>query len=164
MMTLALALALAQVCANEAGFDSMTDCALVHQATLAHGDTHAERLAWLRLHSRAVLGPDDGTARSRAGNAAWTRNLRWSDAAPAGWPSHWPSWSRFAARWRALRAYALALVAGRVAGAEARPCDGPVWTWGSPQDRARALRMGLVPLRCVGVDGEPTRNEGWALP
>lgn len=149
---LALALALAQVSVNEAGFDSPADIALVYQATEAHGSTPAARLAWLRSHSSCVLGDDDPS--TRPGNCAWTRNLRWNEREPKDWPTAGPPWSHYRDRWNRVRRFAAALVAGRVT---RRPCEGRVVTWGSAEDAPSAIARGLRPLRC-----DSTHNIGFA--
>jgi len=73
-----LGLAIAKVCANESGFDSPADCDLIWQA-IQNGATPPRdgrvlraQLAWLRAHSRRVLG----TRRCLRGNCLWSRNLR----------------------------------------------------------------------------------------
>lgn len=143
-----LGLAVAKVCANEAGFSSPADCDLIWQVVATHHPDSRRRLAWLRAHSRRVLG----TRRCR-GNCVWSRNLTRSSRKPEGWPegARWRP-----AAWAALLVQADALVAGDRVEA---PCDGAPTTWGGAMDHAGALRRGLIPLTCAG-----TRNRGYARP
>lgn len=145
---LALALAVAQVAVNEAGFDSDPDVALVWQAVEAHGSTPGRQLDWLRRHSWTVF---EGHHR---GNARWSGHLRWDDEEPEGWPQSGPAWSVYRARWHELRKLAAALVMGWLVRI---PCNGPVTTWGSDEDHTQAVRRGLRPVECKG-----TRNTGFA--
>ena len=150
-----LGLAIAKVCANESGFDSPADCDLIWQATRngatppRDGRVLRAQLAWLRAHSRRVLG----TRRCLRGNCLWSRHLRRSSRAPEGWPA--------SARWRpeawaAMLAQADAMVAGT---RSVQACEGRPITWGGSMDRAGAIRRGLVPLACT-----QTRNVGYASP
>lgn len=141
-----LILSLAQVCVNEAGFTSLPDCAMIWQAAERFPDNE-QSLAWLRRHSRRVLGDRP----CRRGNCRWSRNLTDTDARPAGWPSgvRWP-----VRGWRRVRRWSYRLVHGLE---PLRPCRGRVITWGGDMDTAGALRRGLRRLECTG-----TRNTGWA--
>jgi len=141
-------LALAKVCVNEAGFTSLADCAMIWQVVQTHHQDARRGLAWLRAHSRRVLG-----SRRCRRNCRWSRNLSRSLAAPQGWPQS-ARWRPEA--WQAVLTLADALVAGERAWA---PCKGVPVTWGGRMDRAGALARGLVPLTCYG-----TRNHGWARP
>jgi hypothetical protein len=160
---LGLSLAVAKVAVNEASLQRLrpAEVALVWQVTEARGETHERRLRWLRAHSSCVLGDREIEERERTTNCVWTRNLRASDAEPAGWPDGVP-WSRYVRRWAQVREYAARLVAGDVI---SRPCPGRPWTWGGRRiDMARALERGLVPLGCRDPHtGELTLNEGFAL-
>lgn len=144
-----LALAIAKVAVNEAGFDSPADVALIWQVVERHAPD--ERLPFLKRHSPCVLRAEDPGR--RRGNCEWTRNLRWSDAEPDGWPSGIP-WERYADRWARVRAFTRGLVNGSV---RRRPCAEQPITWGSRRlDIQQALSRGLEPLGCVG-----TLNEGF---
>lgn len=147
---LALALAVAQVCVNEASWNSPADCALVYQATESHGRTPEARLDWLERHSHTVFS----SCIAGRGNCRWTPGLTWSDAEPEGWPEAAPPWSTYVDRWRRIRELAEALVTGRI---RRRPCPRGVVTWGGPMDIDAALRRGLRPLECRG-----TLNTGFA--
>jgi len=142
----ALALQVARVGVHEGGFGSPGDIALVHQATLAHGDTAAERLRWLRRHSARVAG----TRPARSLRTLWVRALDATPSRPEGFPVRWRP-----EVWESRLELARDLVSGRVVW---RPCDGHPWTWGSRQDHRGAVRRGLVALACKGA-----RNRGYAL-
>lgn len=153
----ALALAVAQVCANESSLDDPrpADCALIWQATRRHGATAAERLSWLRHHSSCVLTERELTRRELvAGNCRWTRNLTDTDDQPEGWPAHWV-WENHSGRWAAMRRYCLQLVAGRVPRG-GFPCSEDPDTWGGVMDHARARSLGWRALSCRG-----TSNDGY---
>ncbi len=150
-----LALAIAMVAANEASLDaSLEDVALIYQVARSHGLTDAQRLAWLRRHSSCILTDRPLSHAEEWSNCPWTRGLRDSDEQPAAWPRDWPVWRAYRDRWRQLRAWARALVAGELA---VRPCPETPWTWGGRIiDMRQALRRGLRPVGCVG-----TSNEGF---
>lgn len=155
-----LALAVAKVCANEAGLERPrpADCALIWQVTQGHGETPAAQLAWLRGHSRCVLGDTPPTARRLrgGGNCVWARNLTASDAEPDGWPSRLAWEGRHAERWERKRAFCLRLVLGYVT---RRPCETTPQTWGGRRDRRRVARYGYRPVACRG-----TLNDGYDYP
>lgn len=148
----ALTLAAAKLCANEAGFESPADCALILQTARHHGRSAAEQLRWLRCHSSRVLDGCQGFERPcKGGNCAWSQNLGWSGAEPEGWPEN-ASWSP--ERWRGLLRLTGALVSGRVYW---RPCFADPWTWGGPEvDEESVRKNDLLPLGC-----HETRNEGY---
>jgi len=142
-----LKLALAKVCVNEAGFSSMADCALIHDASGSTGQSSQTRLNWLNRHSRRVLGDRECGNRR---NCQWTRNLTWADTMPEGWdtanewhPRHWAQ----------VRRWAHGLVYGTIT---LHPCPNTPQTWGGRMDHERAVNRGLEPLGCVG-----TLNEGY---
>jgi len=143
----ALALAVAKVCANESGFDSPRDCALIWQVVTAHHDRDALRLAWLRAHSRRVLGD----RACRRGNCEWTPHLTRRAVEPRGWPD--------GARWRPSAWRGLVTRADELVGGApyTPPCDGTPITWGGRMDHRGAVARGLVALSCDG-----TRNTGYA--
>lgn len=157
-----LALAIAKVAANEASLTRVrpAEVALVHQVTEARASTASARLSWLTRHSSCVLTDRPMSEVEARGNCRWSRNLGDNDDEPEGWPDG-PAWPRFAPRWAQVRAFALMLVSGE---RDARPCSGGTpFSWGGPMDRDQALARGLVPLRCVDEDGEPTLNTAYAL-
>lgn len=151
-----LALAIAQVAANEASLYSAhpADVALIYQTTRSHGESSIERLAWLRQHSNCVLGTEPLTRYQRRTNCAFTRYLTDSDAEPQGWPARYGVWDALEIeKWRNMRHLARRLVAGV---AHVRmPCHRDPWTWGGTMDH---LTPGMVDLGCVG-----TFNRGVAL-
>jgi len=77
-----LALALAKVCVNESGFDSLADCAMIFQIVENQRAITDERRVWLERHSARVLGIRPCDHRN---NCFWSRNLGWNDEEPAGW-------------------------------------------------------------------------------
>lgn len=149
-----LALAVAQVAVNEATLALIqpADLYLIWQITEGHGDTPGARLAWLRSHSRRVLGIDPCTA----GNCLWSAGLTWSDAEPPGWPTALAWRGRYERRWRQVREMAARLVRGEE---YEPPCVLTPDTWGGPMDHARALAHGMVQVVCAG-----TANAGYIVP
>ncbi len=164
----ALALTVARVGANEA-FGSLADVDLAWQVTEAHGSTNAQRLRWLRRHSRCASGADcnrDGeldkndqrAADNRPGNAGWSRNLSWGLDLPWNWSWSARAWRTVGApTWATIQQRAIQLVTGRLV---SRPCvrdhrGGPT-TWGGDMDVGRARRNGLESVVCRG-----TRNTGY---
>ena len=140
----AYALALAQVAVNE-GRSTERDITLHHQAASHFGRNSASRLAWLRCHSRKVLRGCDRDLRERvcrqSQNCFWTRNLRWSDEQPAGFPATARWYPR---AWERVREYALRLARGV---APQTVCDVPIVSWGRRSDfddRDGAL----IPIEC----------------
>lgn len=141
-----LALDLARVCVNEAGWDSPADCALIWQVVEGHRAITDERRVWLTRHSARVLGGRD-CAPGR--NCRWTRNLAWSDAEPAEWPGSTP-WD--ADRWARVRLVAWRLVTGAD---PTRPCEETPDTWDGRRWRERAAARGYRRVVCVDA-----RNDG----
>lgn len=139
-----LALALAKVCVNEAGFNSPADCALVYQVTTAHGRSDSDRLNWLRRHSQCVLRDNPPEADRARGNCSWTWHLQDNNERPANFPAS-EDWTAYIPRWQRVRALAYRLVSGVVV---RRPCRERVVTWGGPMDTAGARRRGLEPVVC----------------
>ena len=151
-----LALAVAKVAVNEAGWRSPADVAMIYQITEARGDTDERRLAWLTAHSSCVLTDrplDD--YEQRHGNCAWSRNLNVHDLEPAGWPQDL-LWSNFVRRWQQVRRFAQMLVSGE---SRMRPCAETPRTWGSRTlDHERAIAMGLRQVDCGS-----TLNAGYVV-
>jgi hypothetical protein len=146
-----LTLLVARVSVNEATWHK-PDIGLVWQVVENRADGHANRLRFLRAHSKRVAG----LRPCRSGNCVWTRNLNPYGTVPDGWPS-WLDWQRFRPLWFDTLHTARAYVRGDITD---RPCDGQPFTWGSPElDRERALAKGLILLDCKG-----TRNDGYELP
>jgi hypothetical protein len=146
-----LALAIAKVAVNEAGWGAPADVAMIHQITEGHGATDVERLAWLRAHSGCVLTyrPIERTRR----NCRWARHLADNDLEPEGWPED-VLWQNYVRRWRQIRMLSRALVEGR---STIRPCRETPTTWGSPQDHERAIRNGRLRM----VECRSTINRGY---
>jgi hypothetical protein len=155
-----LSLAVAMVAFNEApGYPA--DLVLVWQVTRSHGDTSAERLAWLRRHSDCVLTDRPMTAHEMvAGNCRWARHLTDSDDQPEGWPAHW-RWSSWVVRWGQTRDHARRFVAGELP-RRGWPCSQTPITWGSDDDALTAAARGLAIITCVDQrTGTATRNHGF---
>lgn len=161
----ALALAVAQVSFNEApGYPA--DELLIWQTTRGHGDTSAERLAWLTEHSDCVLSDREMTSYEvRSGNCRWTRHLddeREIGIPPLGWPAHW----RWSGRWEEIWSNTLDHATRLVAGERPHrgwPCtDETPLTWGGDLDLHGALERGLRPITCLDhATGRPTENTGY---
>jgi hypothetical protein len=148
-----LALDLARVAVNEAGFESPADVVLIWQVTEANGADDATRLEWLRRHSACPAGQtSDEVALTRPGNCRWTRELVDGDARPESWPAD-VIWRPEA--WARVRRLARRLVYREE---RRRVCSITPITWGGPMDHARALERGLEPVGCSG-----TRNEGYRI-
>ncbi len=148
-----LALDVARVAVNEAGFGSPRDVLLIWQVVEANGRTDADRLAWLRRHSACPTAQTTReVALSRPGNCRWTRELDASDRRPESWPADvvWRAES-----WARVRRLALRLVFGLE---RRRVCSVAPMTWGGPMDHERALERGLVPVECEG-----TLNRGYRV-
>ena len=142
-----LVLAVSKVCVNEAGFDSLPDCALIWQVVEAQRGINSERLVWLERHSARVLG-DRRCFPGR--NCNWTRNLVWGSAEPAGWPTDLP-WQPL--KWRRVLEYVSRLVSGEET---RRPCDETPDTWDGAAWHEENLARGYTPIECEG-----TRNLGY---
>jgi hypothetical protein len=156
----ALALAVAKVCANESSLfsGSPADCALIWQTVRRRGgETSATRLTWLSEHSSCVLTDREMVGDEALGNCRWTRGLTATAEEPSGWPDHW-SWERASERWDAMRRLCTSFVARRRPRG-GWPCEEDPDTWGGRMDRARAERIGLVPIECEG-----TINDGYRFP
>lgn len=143
-----LALALARVCWNEAGWDSPQDClaiAEVVRSTSSSGE--------ITLGALQRLAPHVATGRPRGAHQRLSTELRADGARPASWPGHLP-WERvWRARWLRVLALSRALVEGRVRGR----CERAPIAWGGAMDRHLAARR-----RLTRVDCGQTRNEFWA--
>lgn len=150
-----LALAIAKVGVNEAGWGSPADIALIWQITEGRGRTDEARLAWLRRHSSCVLSNRPMTEEEARGNCRWTHGLAASDEQPEGWPGD-AIWQNYVRRWRQIRRLATMLVDGR---SDLRPCPETPQTWGGRElDMHQALRRGLRPVGC-----RETLNEGFVV-
>lgn len=155
-----LALEVARVAMNEAP-GSAGDVRLIWEVVETSARTPEDRLAFLRRHS-ACASPagdcdrdgdvdalDDEAARARPGNARWTRFLLAGDDEPDGWPSTW-SWERLGRpTWARTREFARRLVFGLD---RRRVCEEPPHTWAGRMDHARAARLGMLPVVCIGTE------------
>ena len=156
-----LALAVAKVGVNEAGWRMPADVALIYQTTRGRDRrprTTAERLEWLTRHSSCVLTDRPLREGEERTNCIWTRFLSDSDAEPENFPEI-AVWQNYVRRWQQVRTFARQLVEGR---SRMRPCSETPYSWGGPMDHARALRLGMRPLNCRDPrTGTPTLNDGF---
>lgn len=151
------ALVLARYAGHEADFEAPADLLLLWQAAESHGETLAERLRWLRRHSRCVAALRPRVEPRR--RCRWARALRWGPERPAGYPAAWP-WD--GERWLAYLDLALDVVRGVEL---RRPCDGPIDTWDGRRWLDERLEEGFVEVRCLDPwTGEPTLNAGFRFP
>lgn len=156
------ALVLARVCAHEAGWDALDDCAAIYDVLRGGAERHGMTL-------RAYAYAYSGRALRGQTSRPWMGALREDGGEPLGWPSmrlvrmpggvsrveRHPSWSGYRAQWLALLDYARALVSGAVVSR----CEEPPHDWGGSMDHERAERIGLIPVVC----GE-TRNTFYQRP
>jgi len=170
-------LALARICASEAGLPRRTDdgfafsadCAAIHEA-LRYG---AERrgYSWLtqaRAYSGRVFDP------ARSDPRAWIAHLAPSAEQPVGWPVGTvqvrrsrqtteipaPVWAQYRPAWQALYAHAGEIVRGEVQ----HECSGPVSDWGGAMDRARAERLRMVEVACGQTRNTFYLRRSWTTP
>lgn len=154
-----LALELARVAMNEAP-GSPGDVRLVWEVVQTSARAPEDRLAFLRRHSGCVSPAgdcdrdgdvdelDDEAARARPGNARWTRFLAEENVEPSGWPRAW-SWVRLGMpAWRRTRELARRLVYEID---RRRVCEERPQTWAGKMDHARAARLGMIPVVCLGT-------------
>jgi len=170
-------LALARLCVSEAGWTCFEtgDGLAIHEVMLRGSDRQGLRYeTFARAYARRLFGarPHD-LPRLR-----WVGQMNASGDAPPAWPTmltrrvggtvrvepHAP-WSAYRARWLAVLARAREVVAEMTLDDvdEWGVCDRPVQDWGGWMDRARAERIGLVPVDC-GVTDEGTRNDFYCRP
>lgn len=159
-------LALARICASEAGIQITDDCAAIHQV-LRHGarERHMDYVQFAMLYATSVF---DG-----GGSRPWLAELDATGTEPTRWPrvtthrhgnrvvvSAAPSWIRYRRRWLELLQHARAIVHGRVR-ASCEPQH-----WGCPQDALRQCRDHDRAVRAGWqlVDCGDTRNEFWQIP
>lgn len=144
-------LALARVCAHEAGYDSPGDCAAIREVhlnlALARGTSVLEQ-AW-GYSPRALSG--------RSGRP-WLAELGPWCRQPESWPGP-GDWALIESLWAEHL-----LISTRAVLAPAKlgePCRGTIHDWGCPDcgDRERARRLGLIPVVCRG-----TENDFYARP
>jgi len=156
-------LALARICASEAGLPRRADdgwliaadCAAIHAVLEAGAErTGLSYLAYARSYSTRVFDAQRSDAR------AWIAHLSPRGDMPRGWPQGTvitsggevpaPQWSHYRAAWLALYEHAGEIISGEVS----HGCDGPISDWGGSMDRERARRLGMTRVEC----GE-TRND-----
>jgi len=153
-----LALETAVVATHEGALANLREAALVFQVAESRAKTTAGRLRFLRSHSPRALGLAPCTS---GGNCRWTPDLlRNPNEPPAALDADWWRAAR-AEQWQRVQRYALELVYGVETW---RPCASPPFTWGYAGDLPGALRRGLVPLGCAGVEQDGFALASRALP
>ncbi len=155
-------LALARICASEAGLRVTDDCAAIY-AVLSRNGASSAFLSRARSYSSRVfdLGRNDPRA--------WIAHLDPSGAQPTGWPTATrpemsdsgqvryrrpPPWSRYRQAWLDLYAHAGRIIRGEVA----HECAEPPQDWGGDMDTARYLARLPNARR---VDCGQTLNNFW---
>jgi hypothetical protein len=160
-------LALARICASEAGLRVTDDCAAIY-AVLTRGARSPERfMARARAYSGRVFDT------SRVDSRAWIAHLNPEGARPHGWPTERtartardeggrirvryvapPSWDRYRASWLELYAHAGRILAGRIS----HRCETQPEDWGGDMDTARYTRA--YP-NARQINCGDTRNNFW---
>jgi len=176
------ALALARLCVSEAGWNCFVsgDGFAIHEVMLRGSTRQRIRYeTFARAYARRLFGarPHD-VPRLR-----WVGQMNEAGTAPASWPAtltrtvrgtvrvepHAP-WSSYRARWLAVLVRAREVVADLTLDDvdEWGICDRAVHDWGGWMDRARAERIGLVPVGCglAATETTPahTRNDFYCRP
>jgi len=165
-------LALARICVSEAGWECFDtgDGLAIHEVLLRGAERHdMTYLTFARTYSPRAVGDRPGRLRP------WIGGLREDGGEPYSWPrvttrptsaglvrvEPHPPWSNYRDRWLTVLARAREVVAGYALSdvGEWSPCDGEVHDWGGAMDRARAERIGLIPVEC----GD-TANDFYARP
>lgn len=170
------ALVLVRLCISEAGWECFDrgDGIGIHEVLLRGSARQRIRYtSFARAYARRLFGarPHD-VARLR-----WVGQITERCDAPAAWPTTMTVRRRGVvsvvphAPWGAYRERCLAVVerAREVVTwtlddvDEWGVCDTPVHDWGGWMDRARAARMGLIPVSC-GATEQGTRNDFYCRP
>lgn len=151
-------LALARICASEAGlprrsddgWEIAADCAAIHAVLEAGAErTGLSYLAYARSYSTRVFDAERDDSR------AWIAHLSPTGAEPRGWPQGHvltsrgrmvaaPRWSHYRGAWLALYEHAGRILEGEVT----HECDGAISDWGGSMDRERAQRLGMTRIEC----------------
>ena len=135
-MAEAIVLALAQICAFEAGLSTITnDCPAIAQVLRARRlDTPKRMFRYSKVRG-------------------WPRGLTLDLAQPQGWPRRL-AWARHAPRWASR-----VREARRILRTKPRPCPRGTRHWGAPGFRAASMRQrGFVESRCGR-----THNQFWRI-
>lgn len=150
-------LALARICASEAGLPRRSDdgwiipadCAAIHAVIEAGAErTGLSYVAYARSYSTRVFDANRSDARS------WIAHLSPRGDLPQGWPQGTvmtsngevpaPQWSHYRQAWLELYEHAGLVLTGELT----HECDGAVSDWGGAMDRERARRLGMVRVEC----------------
>jgi len=169
-------LALARICASEAGFPERReeggwrfydDCPAIYAAIQFGADQMDMRWqGFARAYSGRVFD------QTLTHNRSWVAHLRPDGAQPQNWPTqrfvpqrdgtsrvmpHAP-WRAYRDAWLALYEHAGQVIRGDVIA----PCEGPVSDWGGAMDRERAERIGLIPVQCGTTQNDFYIRPSWA--
>lgn len=150
-------LALARICASEAGLPRRVDdgwlipadCAAIHAVLEAGAErTGLSYISYARSYSTRVFDANRSDAR------AWIAHLSPRGDMPQGWPQgtvitssgevRAPQWSHYRPAWLALYEHAGLVLAGEIT----HECEGEISDWGGAMDRERARRLGMVRVEC----------------
>ena len=168
-------LALARICVSEANWGCFNtgDGLAIHEVLLRGAERHGmSYVAFAAAYARRVVG--DRVPTTERGR--WIRELNEAGTAPFAWPrvttrrirgtdtvrvTEVPPWSHYREGWlsvverarQVVREYTLENVA------DWRVCSGDIHDWGGAMDRARAGRLGLIPVECTN-----TSNDFYARP
>jgi len=140
-------LALAQLCASEAGLRTdVGDCPAIYHVIRRRSERSG--LSWIAMARRYSTRVYDA---ERTGSRRYLPHLRLDGRRPRHWPEG-HSWARYRPRWLALVDHSRAVVAGEVED----PCPGALH-WGGRMDDHRAVRAGWSRVECSA----PTLNRFW---
>ena len=170
--------ALARLCISEAGWDCFTsgDGLAIHEVISRGSERQGVRYtSYARAYAQRLFGarPHD-VPRLR-----WVGQINEACDEPSDWPTTITSRRRDGtiqvsphAPWSAYRAQCqhVMTVAAEISRltienvSEWSICSQPVHDWGGHMDRARAERIGLVPVDCLPNDAERTHNDFYCRP
>lgn len=159
------ALVLARLCQSEAGWTCFEsgDGVAIHEVLLRGAARRRSGYAdFAMLYARRLFG----TRPHSIQRLRWSGELNEEATAPSSWPPppH-REWARYRTRWLGVLRRAREVTATFTLddADEWAVCDGPVHDWGGLSSRARAARIGLVPVQC-GVSDTQTRNDFYCRP
>lgn len=153
-------LALARICVSEAGWDCFNtgDGIAIHEVLLRGAERNQVRYT---TFARAYAGRVMGARPHQQPRLMWVMGLRKDGAEPQHWPEppH-ASWGVYRQRWLTVSERATEVSAWTLEDiGEWGVCMDAVHDWGGVMDRARAERIGLIPVNCEG-----TSNDFYARP
>ena len=149
---------LARICVSEAGWECWeTGDGLAIYEVLSTG-ARRSGLSF-RHYARSYASRATGARPTSNARLAWVAGLGEAGERPSAWPRDL-SWAHYRPQWLDVLEHAEEVLS--LDGARARdwsPCASSVHDWGGRMDEARAVRLGLIPVRCG-----PTRNAFYARP